>query len=222
MSSLKLKSAMALLVLSAAISGCGKEDTTALGVPLQSNPLAGPSQAFYKNSSTYYANIAGNFLQNILGIQTAHASVSTFNTFKICVSEVVWELAAGTAGNSATTPLKPGLLDFSPTAIDAMTIGYLDIAAGTALKNIKFTVANKPDICGGADYAVFFNSNSSGGDKKVTQDMSFKFDFESASYNVENGKAITVYLGDIVNGMAALGTGLNNETIQTVNVGQAN
>lgn len=195
------------LAVSAAAFGCGKEESGMQnGILLQSNPLAGASQA--------------GLFERFIGIQNAYAAVTAFNTFKVCVSEVVWELQSGAAGSSATAPLKPGLLDFSPTSTSAMSIGYLDLTAGTVLKNIKFTIATKPELCSNADYAVLFNAGSSG-DKKVTQDMSFQFDFASGGYTVENGKAITVYLGDIVNGMATLGSSLDNSTIQTVDVGQA-
>ncbi|MCM2323748.1 MAG: hypothetical protein NDJ90_10860 [Oligoflexia bacterium] len=222
MNSVRTKMVVSTLLVSVALftSACGKENPSA-GIPLQSNPLAGPSQALRHGSSLYFAQTGLDLFGALLGVRTAQAAVNAFNTFKVCVSEVVWELASGTSASSSTAPLKPGLLTFSPTATEAATIGNLDLQAGTALKNIKFTLATKPEICAGADYAVLFNSDSTGGDRKVTQDMSFSFEFPVSGYIVENDQPITLFLGDIVNGLAALGAGLDNSSIQGVNVGQA-
>jgi hypothetical protein len=208
-------------ILLAVGSACGKTDevsSTTTG-NLKSNPLAGASQGSILNKLSYFASLDQFLALTMFGLKNANAAVTTFNTFKVCVSEIVYETQSGSAG-SPNTPLKPGLLDFSPTSTEAMTIGTLDITSGTVLKNIKFTIATKPELCSSADYAVLFNAGSSG-DKKVTQDMSFQFDFASGGYTFQSGQTVTLYLGDIVNGMATLGSGLNNTTIQTVDVGQA-
>lgn len=200
-----------VLALASLLTACGKEEAQS-GIPLESNPLAGANQA--------YSSHPLDLLQSLL-VPNAYAAVSSFTSFKVCVSEIVWELQSGTAGSSSTAPLKPGLLDFSPTSTEAKSIGNLDLEPGAVLKNIKFTIATKPDLCGGADYAVAFSAASTGGEKKVTQDMSFRFDFSGGAYTVAEGQKITLLLGDIVNGMVSLGASLDNSSIQTVNVGQA-
>ena len=93
---------------------------------------------------------------------------------------------------------------------------------GTVLKNVKFAIATVPSFCQGANYAALYNSSASGGDILITQNVAFRFDFAAPGYNVTGGlQVIDLLLGQIVNGMFALGTGLNNSTIQTINVGQA-
>ncbi|MCM2279184.1 MAG: hypothetical protein NDJ89_13995 [Oligoflexia bacterium] len=201
-----------------AAAGCGKQEST--GIPLQSNPLAGPDQAYFQALSQRLFARGSESLLRILGVEPAYAAVSSFNTLKMCVSEVVWELLSGSQASSTAAPLKPGLLDFSPTDTTAKALGTLDVEPGTVLKNIKFTIATKPELCSGANYAVLFNSGATG-ERHVTQDISFRFDFPPGGYTVDDSRAITLYLGNIVNGMVSLGAGLDDSSIQTVSVGQA-
>ena len=209
-----------LIPLALLTSSCGG---TGIGNPLvtiQTHPLAGPDAAMLPKVPWYMGRVE-NLLASLFGIQKAWAAVSTFNRFEICLSEITFELLAGGVDSGDRT-LSPGLLSFSPSSTEAMTIGGLNLTPGSTLKNVKFVIATKPEICSGANYAVLFNSPSSGGDRLITQDVSFRFDFPSSGYVITGSpQTIDLLLGQIVNGMVALGATLDNSTIQTVNVGQA-
>lgn len=209
---------LALSISAAALTtGCGRG-----GVTLQANPLAGPSAAkLLTPQQQFFANAYEGLMKGFLGVNNAVASVSSFTTFKMCVDTVTYETLSGEA-KSPTTPLQPGLISFSPTATTATSIAQIDIPKDTVLKNIKFTVANVPAVCSGADYSVLFNV--SGTDIKLTQNVAFRFDFGSSGYTISGAdQNISLFLGNIVNGMVTLAntTGLTNDSIQTVNVGQA-
>lgn len=212
-----------LLVTAFSIVGCGNKGGAALtmfgggNVPVQSNPLAGVSAAALDRGPFF---IASQLFQRAFFIQPAQAAVSAFTEFKLCVSEIVYELMSGQSGTSST-PLKPGLLTFSPSSTTAMTIGNLDISAGAVLKNIKFTIATVPSLCGGANYSVRFNHDGLGAAKEITQDVSFRFDFVASGFTPITSTPMTLFLGGIVTGMVAKGSNLDGSTIQTVNVGQA-
>jgi len=193
------------LMALALVAGCGKQ--AGPGVTIQSNPLAGP------NAASLW-----RIFDSLIGIPSAYAAVQPFTTFKMCVGEVVWEFVGGQPGSS-NVKLKPGLLDFSPSSQDVMVIGTLDVPSGSALKNIKFTIEKVPSLCANANYAVLFNAGS--GDKQVEQNTSFKFEFGSGGRTVSDGDVVTLYLGEIVNAMVALGNSLNDSTIQTITAGQA-
>lgn len=212
-----------LLVTALSMIGCGNKGTTSLttssggNVTVQTNPLAGVNAAALDRSPFL---IASQLIQRVFFIHSAQAAVSAFTEFKLCVSEVVYELLSGQSGASST-PLKPGLVTFSPSSTTAMTIGNLDISAGAVLKNIKFTIATVPSLCGGVNYSVRFNHDGLGAAKEITQDVSFRFDFGASGFTPSTSSPITLFLGGIVTGMVAKGSNLDGSTIQTVNVGQA-
>lgn len=201
----------AFLILMTALSGCGG---TSVGNPidgtvtLQTNQLAGPGAAY---------NRPQRIFEFLFGIQNAFAAVSPFNTFNICLSSVTFESYNG----FSNVPLNPGLLQFSPTSTVPMTLGTVGISSGSTLKNIKFVIATKPEICGGANYSVLFNSPASGGDRTATQDVAFRFDFSTPYLLLPGDQTVTLFLGLIVDALYNLGATLSDTTIQAVNVGQA-
>lgn len=184
-------------------------------VSLQTHQLAGADAALNSLS------LPGSIVAALLGIRPAYGAVSSFNKFQVCLSSITFEQMSGQP-EQGDRVLSPGLVTFSPTNTSPMSIGSLYLTPGSTLKNVKFVIATVPELCQGANFAVLFNGPSSGGDISITQDVSFRFDFPGAGYTVSgDGQTIDLLLGDIVNGMVSLGSGLNNSTIQTVNVGQA-
>jgi hypothetical protein len=207
--------------------GCGGAGTS-VGNPamtLQTNPLAGPNAASNGARFLPLALLERGLVEGLLGIQTALAAVSPFTTFRICLNTLEFERLDGSKeeqNGSSNIPLNPGLLTFSPVSHDPMTLGTLLLTEGSVLKNVKFTIATVPELCGGANYAIRFNSGT--GDVDLTQNVAFRFDFPAEGLRITSeSRGITLLLGAIVNGMVTLANAgnLNNSTVQTVNVGQA-
>ena len=219
---LPLVAAMIWLVpLTLGGGGCGGTGTgnPPGNVLLQSAPLAGPNAASIDHPGFWITELIERFL---LGISPAYAAVSNFTLFKLCNDTfVMTDVNGGTVTiNGTASGAGLGLLNFSPTATNPMGLTSLNIVAGTQIKEIDITTAVKPEICGGVNYAVLFDPGS--GNIPITQNTAFKFKFATPVTITGSSQLFSLLFGQIVNGMVSLGTGLNNSTIQTVNVGQAN
>jgi hypothetical protein len=202
--------------------GCG--GGTGAGNPgnvaLQSAPLSGPNAA-WQDRPTWLFN---GLMDTLLGSRPAFATVSSFTSFKMCNDTFVMTDTSGNTVpiNGQASEAGLGLLTFSPTSTSAMALVYANVAAGAQIQEIDITTAVKPDVCGGANYAVQFDPGS--GPISITQNTAFKFQFSTPvtiSGTTASPQTLTLLFGQIVNGMVSLGTGLNNSTIQTVNVGSA-
>jgi hypothetical protein len=206
--------------LACGISACGADSGgTGSGNPgnvaLQYNPLSGSAAASLSPATFPFANWVDHL------IPFAVAAVSSFTTFKMCNDTMVLTDTSGNtvSVNGETSQAGLGLLTFSPTSTTAQTLTTLSIATGVQIKEIKLTSAAKPSTCSGVTYAVQFDPGS--GPINITQNTSFTFTLSTPLTISGSSQTLTLLLGQIVNGMVALGTGLNNSTIQTVNVGQA-
>lgn len=216
------------LILFGVGTGCGG---TSVGNPqngavtLQSNPLAGPTAASLGKGRFDFATLGEGLMNTFFGIEKAWATVSSFSTFQICLDTVTFERLDGSAetqNGSSNIVLNPGLLTFSPTSTDPMVIGSLNLTADSVLKDVKLTVASVPQLCG-TNYSVRFDSGTSG-PVDLTQNVAFRFDFPVSGTTVTgSAQTLTLFLGQVVDGMVTLANAgnLNNSTIQTVNVGQA-
>lgn len=219
---------LACLFALSALSACGGTGTGNPVITIQSNPLAGPSSGAIEKRAPTYALLMDRLFRGFgefLGVRPAQAAVSSFAVFRMCNDTMVFKDANGTVipFSSTTSPeVGQGLLDFSPTSQNPMTIGSLAIPVGTEISEINITFAVVPSVCSGANYGVQFDNGVGGGLKNITQNTAFKFLFTAGNLQVTSStQTITLLFGNIVDGMAALGAGLDNTTIQTVNVGQA-
>ena len=203
---------------------CGGTSVGNPQVTVRSNPLAGPNAASLGGHSFNLASLSEGLASAFFGIGNAWAAVSSFSKLEICFDTMTFDRTDGTTevqNGSSNIVLNPGLMSFSPTSTGYMAIGSLNLTPGSLLKDVKLTVAVNPTVCNGAGYSVRFNSGV-GADIDLTQNLAFRFDFPTSGDQVTGGQqTITLFLGAIVNGMVSLGSGLNNSTIQTVNVGQA-
>jgi hypothetical protein len=210
--------------LAAGFLGCGTTPAVSSGnVTLQTHQLAGSGAASLQGS-TKYAAMAGDLVQRLLGIQNVWAAVSSFATFKACNDTLKLLDDQGhqlTINGSQNPSIGQGLLTFDPASGAPMTLGALTIPAGTVLSEIDITFAVVPSVCGGANYAVEFDNGTGGGVRDITQNTAFKFTFASGRTITGSAETIDLRLGDIVNAMVAKGSALDNSTIQTINVGQA-
>ena len=219
-----IKTALPLLiacVLPLAIGGgCGGTGTgnpATANVVMQSAPLAGANAASLEHPGLWFIPL----MDVLLGVRSALAAVSPFTSFKLCNDTLVMKDAGGNtiAVDGSTQHQGLGLITFSPTADTPMTLASLSIAAGTQVKEIDITSAISTTLCPGFSDAVEFNPNS--GAIHISQNTAFKFIFATPVSITGTQQTLSLLLGQIVNGMVALGAGLNNSTIQTVNVGQA-
>jgi len=216
------------LFVAVSIQGCGGTGTGNPTITLQSAPLAGPNAASMGRSSftklAFLDAITQGLARYFFGINEASAVVSSFAKFSACNDTLVFLDGNGvqlTINNSANPSVGQGLLDFSPTSTSPMTIGSIGISAGTVLSEIDITFANVPAICAGANYAVQFDNGVGGGLITITQNTAFKFRFANNYTITDSQHTITLMFGAIVNAMVAKGSALNNQSIQTINVGQA-
>ena len=204
-----------------ACGGTGVGNPVTGNLTIQSNPLAGPSQG--KVSPMQWLRPSHWFLMPLQSVP-AVASVSSFSVFKACNDKMKFTDSSGNTisiNGQSSAEVGSGLLNFSPTSTSPMTIGTVSVPSGVVIKEVEVTFAVVPAVCQGANYAVQFNDGVNGV-KEITQNTAFKFTFSGAGLSVDGSvQSITLLFGQIVNGMVALGSGLNNSTIQTVNVGQA-
>ena len=217
MSFLSFFSILAALLTACGGTGTGNPKTDTSGnLALQSAPLAGPNAAF-----NLYQKLEDR-LFSFFGLSSAFATVSSFSLFKACNDTLTFLDTNGsqiTVNGSSTPSVGQGLLTFSPTGTTAMSIGSLNIPSGTVLSEIDITFAVVPTVCSGVAYAVQFDPGS--GPINITQNTAFKFKFNSNYTITGNAQTVNLQFGTIVNAMVNLGTGLNDSTIQTINVGQA-
>ncbi|MGK5084551.1 hypothetical protein WDW37_14750 [Bdellovibrionota bacterium FG-1] len=198
-------------------TGCGKAPIAAVTpiaagkVSLLAAPLAGASAA----------SLTSGLLEFLLGERVAYAAVSSFGALKICNDTLVLTDTHGNtvAVNGSTNQAGLGLLSFSSASTSNTTLANLDVAAGTQIKEIDITSAISATLCPGFSYAVQFDPGS--GPINITQNTAFKFTFSTPVTITGSAQNLTLLLGQIVNGMVALGAGLSNSTIQTVSAGQA-
>lgn len=212
------------LGLACALSACGKDTASASGnVTIQSNPLVGPSAASLGSPKFNLASLTQGLADSLFGIGSAWASVNPFTSFKACNDTLIFLDSNGnqlTVNGAAAPAGGAGLLTFSNSSSAPMQIASVDVPSGTTIAEVDITFATKPSVCNGANYAVQFDPGS--GPIDITQNTAFKFQF-SGSGRAFDGTPATINLlfGTIVNAMIAQGTNLNNSTIQTINVGQA-
>lgn len=201
--------------------GCGGGGTgtgNPGNIALQSAPLAGSGAASLNHPEL---RVVPFLMDLLLGVRAAFASVSLFTSFKLCNDTLVVTDTDGetVAVNGSTEHAGLGILTFSPSSETPMSLTSVNIAAGIQIRQISVTSAIKPDICPGFSDAVEFDPGS--GPIHISQNTAFKFVFATPLSVDGSAQTINLKLGDIVNGMVALGAGLNNSTIQNVNVGQA-
>lgn len=194
-----------MMVLVFSLTACGKTAGTS-NVSLKANPLAGSSAAMLSPLDHFFS---------ILGMQSAHAAVSSFNAFSLCNDTLVITDSNGNtvSVNGSANQAGLGLLNFSPTATTPLALTSISIPNGTTIKEIDITSAVKPSACGGATYAVQFDPGS--GVINITQNTSFKFIY-STPVTINNDTTLTLLFGAIVNAMVGQGAGLSNSSIQTV------
>ncbi len=211
---------MAMTLSVALLAGCGKS-----GVTLQAAPLAGASAAAHSQpavwSFAFVADALSSGLMTLLtGARTAFAAVSPFTSFKFCNDTLVMTDVAGNtvAINGSTQQAGVGLLSFSSASTSATSIASLDIAAGTQIKEIHVTSAISTTLCPGFADAVEFDPGA--GAIHIAQNTQFKFVYATPLTIDGSAQTINLMFGQIVDGMVALGAGLNDSTIQNVNVGQ--
>lgn len=219
---IKFGFALSLCLALVKCGGTGTGNPVTNNVLVQSNPLSGPGAALLSPRSAIFSGY--DLLAKLFQIQSAFASVSTFASFKVCNDTMKFIDINGNVisiDGASSVGVGTGLISFSPTSTTPMTIGSLKIEAGTAIKEIDITLATVPSVCQGANYAVQFDDGTHG-PINITQNTAFKFMFPGSGVTVVNGlQTFTLLFGQIVNGMVSLGAGLNNSSIQTVNVGQA-
>lgn len=208
--------------LSVVSSGCGS--STAGSNTIYAAPLSGPNAASLslQGRMLALADSLVNFLgEGLLGLHPAVAGVPSFTSFKACNDTLVFINSKGEKLNingSQNPSVGQGLLTFSSSGTDLMTIGSVNIPDGTVLSEVDITFAVKPSVCAGAVYAIQFDSGL--GPVNITQNTAFKFLFP-AGKTVAANDSVTLMFGQIVNGMVTKGAALDNSTIQTVNVGLA-
>jgi hypothetical protein len=217
--------ALVTVVALSPLAGCGKKDVAGNGhITLQTHALAGPSAAALRGAGRYAA-VAGDLAGRLLGIGKAWAAVSSFATFKACNDTMIFLDQDGRqlSVNGLENPsIGQGLLTFDPSSGAPMALGTLDLPAGTVLSEIRVTFAVVPSVCSGANYAVQFDNGAGGGVRDITQNTAFRFRFASPGRTISGAdETIDLKLGDIVNAMVSLGSSLDNSTVQTINVGQA-
>ncbi|MGK5084549.1 hypothetical protein WDW37_14740 [Bdellovibrionota bacterium FG-1] len=226
----------AALLLSIALIHCG--GGTGTGNPgniassenltLQSAPLAGSSAASIDRPHHWLESvlrIAEFGLEEVFfGARSAFATVSSFGKFNVCNDTLIFLDGSGKqlSINGTTQPsVGRGLLSFSASSTQPMTIGNIAIPTGTIISEIDITFAVVPAVCAGANYAVEFDNGIGGGVHDITQNTAFKFNFASNYTITGKSQTITLLFGAIVSAMAQKGVELDDNTIQTLNVGQA-
>jgi hypothetical protein len=214
-------------LMAVTLSACGTTNSASSGnVTIKSSPLAGANAASLMKNGVTFASVADGISQGLaqifFGIQNAHAAVSSFTSFKACNDTFKFIDSDGnqlSISGSQNPSVGQGLLTFSPSSTDAMTIGSLDIPAGTVLSEIDITFAVAPTFCQGVSYAIQFDPGT--GPINITQNTEFKFKFGSGKTITADAQSLNLLLGSIVTAMVAKGTNLNDSTIQTINVGVA-
>jgi len=188
--------------------GCAKSTTS--GVSLKINPVAGPSAASLYSPMKIFSKF--------MGMTDAFASVSSFTSFKICNDTLVIKDVSGNTvlinGKEAETGV--GLITVSPTTTTATTLTTFDLPKDTQIKEVYITSAVAPSVCSGANYAVEFDPTSA--PISITQNTQFKFTFATPMVVTGEAQDLTVLFGAIIDSMVALGTGLNDSSIQTIAV----
>ncbi len=207
------------------LTGCGKPLDG--NVTIQSWQLGGSGAASLKQKSLF-ASLSKGFLDDLiaplLGIKEAFAAVSSFSVFSACNDTLKFVDSNGnqiSINGNANPSVGQGLLSFSSASSLPMTIGAITIPSGTAIKEIDITFAVVPSVCSGANYAVQFDNGIGGGTINISQNTAFKFQFASPLTVSETPQTISLLFGNIVNDMVSKGNTLNNSTIQSVAVGQA-
>lgn len=214
---------LALVAVSALMTtACGKISDG--NVTVQTAPLSGSGAASLGRSGSMLARLADGMMQDLskllLGVNEAFAAVSSFSTFKACNDTLIFLDGDGkklTLNGTDAPTVGQGLLTFSPSSGMGIVLGSLNIPAKTTISEVDITFAVVPSVCGGATYAVQFDNGVGSGVINVTQNTAFKFKYPTP-ISISGDQAITLKFGAIVNAMVALGSGLNNSTIQTVAV----
>lgn len=213
---LKLPMILAATASALALSSCGKD---AGNVTLQSDSLAVAGTPARTSTLLAAAQGFNNLMTSLLGIRDAFAAVSPYTSFKACNDTLQFYNDKGeqlTIGGSQNISVGQGLMDFSPGS--SPVIGSVEIPEGTAIKEVDITFAVVPSVCAGANYAVQFDPGT--GPINITQNTAFKFKFANP-LTVQGQQSITLMFSSIVQAMIGLGANLDNSTIQTINVGQA-
>lgn len=203
-----------------ALASCGTSAPSATSsgnISLKSAALSTSSTASLRTPFVLSpVGVFAELLNSLVGIHEAYAAtVSAFTTFQICNDTLVITDSSGKTLNSSEAGL--GMLTFSNSSTSSATLTSYTITSGTYIKQIKITSAGKKETCPSmGENAVIFNPGS--GAINITQNTSFTFSYSSPLLVTGNAQTVTLMFGAIVNAMAALGTGLNNSTIQTVTV----